>query len=193
MSTKLQIESLLFMAGRPLSAKKMSEILSVPVKEIEKEANELVDDYTNSAHGIHIMASGSNYQMATSPDNARLIGEFIKSEQTGDLSKPSLETLTIIAYRGPIAKSEIEQIRGVNCSLILRNLLIRGLVEAQFDRTLKTTAYQVTLAFLEFLGVRKASDLPDFERLHSDERLKALFEMQEKQSQQQDSTPETLP
>lgn len=180
------------MAGRPLSAKKMSEILSVPVKEIEKEANELVDDYANNPRGIHVMVSGGTYQMATSPDNSKLIEEFVKSEQTGDLTKPSLETLTIIAYRGPISKSDIEQIRGVNCSLILRNLLIRGLVEAQFDRALKTTVYQATLAFLEFLGVRKTSDLPDFERLHSDERLKALFEMQDKQAQQPTSS-ETLP
>lgn len=176
---KSKIESLLFIAGRPLSLKKIAEILDAKKDDVEKEAKELLQDYATSGRGIHIMKDGTSLQMATTPNNAKLIQDFIKSEQTGELTRPSLETLTIVAYRGPISKTELEQIRGVNCSLILRNLMIRGLVEANFDRKLKTTVYSITMPFLEFLGISSAEELPDFEKLHSDERLKTLLQMQE--------------
>ena len=170
-----KIEALLFLAGKPLSVKKLAEICKANTKETATAAKELHESYVASPRGVMIMRSGDSYQMATNPEVAHLVTDFIKSEQTGELTKPSLETLTIIAYRGPIAKADIEQIRGVNCSLILRNLLIKGLVEAEFDRTIKTTAYSVTMPFLEFLGVSSVEQLPEYARLHDDERLRTLF------------------
>lgn len=169
-----QIESLLFIAGKPLSVRKLADMLHAKPSEITSAADTLLERYKEDK-GIHIMRVDDNYQMATSPAQADLIETFIKSEQTGELTKPSLETLTIIAYRGPITKAELEQIRGVNCSLILRNLLIRGLIEAGFDRKLKITVYQVTLQFLEFLGVSTTRDLPEYEKLHNDVRLRELL------------------
>jgi len=176
--TKLQqqIEALLFIAGKPLSVKKLADMLGVKSKEITEAAEELLASYKGGERGIYIMRVDQSYQMATAPVHSNLVETFIKSEQTGELTKPSLETLTIIAYRGPIIKTDLEQIRGVNCSLILRNLLIRGLIEAHFDRALKLTVYQVTLEFLEFLGVSKAEELPDYEKLHNDTRLRELLE-----------------
>jgi len=170
-----QIESLLFIAGKPLSVRKLADMLHAKPSEITSAADALLERYKEEDKGIHIMHVDDNYQMATSPAQADLIETFIKSEQTGELTKPSLETLTIIAYRGPITKAELEQIRGVNCSLILRNLLIRGLIEAGFDRKLKITVYQVTLQFLEFLGVSTTRDLPEYEKLHNDVRLRELL------------------
>lgn len=182
-----KIEAILFIAGKPMSVKKLAEICKVGAKETQEAAKQLCDRYAESPRGIIIMHSGDSYQMATQPDAADLVTEFIKSEQTGELTKPSLETLTIIAYRGPIAKSDIEQIRGVNCSLILRNLLIKGLIEAEFDRTTKTTVYAVTMPLLEFLGVSSVDKLPEYERLHDDERLKTLL------TQAQDAAKKTEP
>lgn len=180
-----QIESLLFIAGKPLSVKKISEIVHAEPKDVEQALQECMHEYEQQERGLHIMKSGTTYQMATHPRYSNLVTEFIKSEQTGELTKPSLETLTIIAYRGPVSKTEIEQIRGVNCSLILRNLLIKGLIESSFDRTQKTTLYTVTLPFLEFLGVSKIDELPDYETLHSDERLQKLFRAQIEDEQPQ--------
>jgi len=72
--------------------------------------------------------------MTTAKESSEIVEKFLKEELTGEMTRPQLETLTIIAYRGPMTKMEIEQIRGVNCSLILRNLLMRGLVEAKLDK-----------------------------------------------------------
>lgn len=185
-----QIESLLFIAGKPLSVRKLADMLHAKPSEITTAADSLLERYKEDK-GIHVMRVDDNYQMATSPAQADLIETFIKSEQTGELTKPSLETLTIIAYRGPITKAELEQIRGVNCSLILRNLLIRGLIEAGFDRKLKVTVYQVTLQFLEFLGVSTTRDLPEYEKLHNDVRLRELLAQDIKGSEAKTNVPVT--
>jgi segregation and condensation protein B len=87
------------------------------------------------------------------------------------LTQPSIETLTIIAYRGPISKAEIEKIRGVNCSLILRNLMIRGLVDFDIDKNNGQELYNVTVDFLQYLGLNTVEDLPDYMRLHQLESL----------------------
>lgn len=173
-----KIEGLLFIAGKPLTGKKIAEIIGEKPEKVADALKSISAAYKEEERGMHIMQVNSTYQMATKPEHAPLVESFIKSEQSGELSKPSLETLTIIAYRGPVAKSELEQIRGVNCSLILRNLLIKGLIEAAFDRTLKATVYTITMPFLEFLGISSPQELPDYDRLHSDERLQELLRQQ---------------
>ena len=93
----------------------------------------------------------------------------------GELTRPSIETLTIIAYRGPITKPEIEQIRGVNCSLILRNLLMRGLVEESESVERLQPVYAISADFLRHLGLHAISDLPDYATLHGDEKISQLL------------------
>ena len=83
--------------------------------------------------------------------------------------------MTIIAYRGPIAKYELERIRGVNCSLIIRNLLLRGLIEEKSGREGQDSLYSVTPDFLRFLGLSRAPDLPDYERLSRHESLESFL------------------
>ena len=180
MSLKSQIESLLFISTHPLSIKKIAEITGGDIGEVEKSIAILQEEYNKKGGGIQLMKNGSQYQMVTSGDNAKLIKEFLKDEMTGELTRPSLETLTIIAYRGPITKFELEQIRGVNCSLILRNLLIRGLIEAKEDKKNMTTFYGITFDFMRYVGISDVSELPDYEKLHSSEILEKLFEEQKK-------------
>ena len=172
------VESLLFLAGRPLSVKKISEILGCTADAVNTAAEELVQAYNIPERGVHVMKSGSSYQMATSPSSSSIVKEFIKAEHAGELTRPSLETLTIIAYRGPITKAELEQIRGVNCSLILRNLLIKGLVDAREDRKKMATVYEITFDLLQFLGVHRVEELPDFEKLRHHETIMKLIEQQ---------------
>jgi len=176
METKSLIESLLFISGKPVSTARLAEILKKDKKEIAAAAEELIKEFNTSDRGIHIQKAGTSYQMATSPKATHIIKDFIKSEQTGELTKPSLETLTIIAYRGPITKAEMEKIRGVNCSLIIRNLMIKGLIEAREDREKMATVYNITFDFLKFLGLNRVENLPDYEKLNSDENLRKLFE-----------------
>jgi segregation and condensation protein B len=170
MSIKSQIESLLFIGAKPITVKQLAELIKADEAEIKKAGDELEEEYKNSSRGIQIIRNGNKYQMVSSPDNAKVVQEFIKDETTGELSRPSLETLTIIAYRGPIAKTSLDHIRGVNCSLILRNLLLRGLVETKSDKK-GETYYNVTFDFIRFLGINDINELPDYEKLNQVEAI----------------------
>ena len=180
MSVKSEIESLLFVSSRPLSAKRLAEASGHSKKEVEEALEALAADYdARDASGVMLLRNGDEVQMATAPDNAEMVKTFLKDESFGELTRPALETLTIVGYRGPLTKAELEQIRGVNCSLILRNLMIRGLVETEGGKTDDPTApatYRVTFDFLRYLGIRQMSELPDFENLRSDENLQKLLE-----------------
>ena len=174
-STKSKIESLLFVSAKPLTASQLADFLKTEKKAIIESADELLADYKKSQTGIQIIKDGLKYQMVSAPENAKVIQEFIKDETTGELSKPSLETLTIIAYRGPVSKFDLDRIRGVNCALILRNLLIRGLIEGKFNKTKNETFYAVTFDFIRFLNLNEIKDLPDFEKLHQDDTIDRML------------------
>lgn len=173
---KSQIESLLFISAKPTSAKQLAEIIDIEKeKEIREACDVLVEDYKKKSGGIQIIKNGGKYQMVSSPDNAAVVQALIKDETTGELSRPSLETLTIIAYRGPIRKIDLEKIRGVNCSLILRNLLLRGLVETKPGAEEDDELYNVSFDFIRFLGINDVSELPDFEKLSKEEVINEIL------------------
>ena len=124
-----------------------------------------------------MLSTASEYQLVSSPENKTVAEHFIKAELSGELTRPQLETLTVISYCGPITKPEIEQIRGVNCSLILRNLLMRGLVKESDKETNLLPSYEVTMEYLQHLGINSLSELPDYSELHNhDFVMKALNE-----------------
>lgn len=184
---KSKIESLLFISAKPLSVKRLVKLTDEDKKEVKEAVAELIGEYAERQSGLRIVKNGWKYQMTTSPQNAKLVKEFIKDETTGELTKPSLETLSIIVYRAPITKPELEQIRGVNCSLILRNLMIRGMVEQYTDKKNREVYYRPTFDFLRLLGVGEASELPDYKKLNSDENLgKLLNPRMEQESQPQE-------
>lgn len=168
---KSKIESLLFVSAKAMSVKSLAELITATPKEVEQAGDELVTELKESGRGVQIIKNGSNYQMVSSPANTELIQAFVKDETTGELSRPSLETLTIIAYRSPISKFDIDRIRGVNCGMILRNLLLRGLIEAKDDKTKENTYYSVTFDFIRFLGLNDVKELPNYEKLHADDTI----------------------
>jgi segregation and condensation protein B len=176
-SLKSQIESLLFIAGKPLALKEIANIIGekVSAKEINAAIEELTKDYQTQDRGLQIIKNGTEAQMVTAGSNAETVQNFIKEETVSELTKPSIEALTIIAYRGPIAKWELERIRGINCSLILRNLMLRGLVEEKIDNKKKETYYSLTLDFLKHLGISEANQLPDYESLKHNENIEQFL------------------
>jgi segregation and condensation protein B len=126
---KQQVESLLLVATKPLKVVKLKDFIpEATPEEIMAAVAELKEKYNQPDSGLNILENQGVIQLTTCPAVSATVKEFVKDETTGELTRPALETLTIIAYRQPISKSELEQIRGVNCSLILRNLLIRGLI-----------------------------------------------------------------
>lgn len=181
MSLKSQVESLLFVSLKPLSLKELAAATNAKSKDLEEALEQLIADYSQGERGLAIIKNNNQYQLTTAADNASLVQEFLKDETSGELSQPSLEALTIIAYRGPISKLELEKIRGVNCSLIIRNLLLRGLVEERFEKAKNENYYTVTHDFVRLLGLGSVSELPDYEKLNQAEALNTvLAETEEK-------------
>lgn len=172
---KSKIESLLFITNQPFTLKKLADITKSEKSDVIKAIEELMAEYNTVDKGIQIQKIDDKVQMVTSGENSKLVKDYIKEETTGDLTRASLETLTIIAYRGPINRAELEQIRGVNCAVILRNLLMRGLVEAAEDKKKMQLSYSVTLDFLKYLGLNEQSELPDFAKLNSNENLAKIL------------------
>ncbi|TSC95947.1 MAG: segregation and condensation protein B [Parcubacteria group bacterium Athens1014_10] len=173
---KSRLESLLFISSQPISLKRLAHLLEAGEDDIEKTARELLEEYKSQNRGIQITENGKKIEMVTHPENAKLVQNFLKEELSGELTPVGLETLTIIAYRGPISKLELEQIRGVNCSLILRNLMIKGLIEEERDEKMMAIKYRATLDFMHYLGINKIEELPDYQNLHNHENLVKLLE-----------------
>jgi len=170
-----QIESILFLSNKSLSLKKLAELTERSKTEIETVLETLKKEYNESGRGVRIMFNDDHVQMATAPESASVVEKFLKEELTGEMTRPQLETLTIIAYRGPITKMELEQIRGVNCSLILRNLFIRGLIESRMERKIGANVYEVTLDFVRYLGLTNVKELPDYENLSKSETIEEVL------------------
>jgi len=169
------IESLLFISHKPLTAKEVAKLIGATVEEAGRLIEELFNEYEAKKSGIRLAKLGDKYQMTSSPEASEVVNKFVKGEITGELTKPSLEALTVIAYRGPISKAELELIRGVNCSMILRNLMMRGLVEAKEDEKKQTVLYAITFDFLKYLGFSRVEELPDFEKLNRNNNLDKLL------------------
>lgn len=175
MELKNLLESLLFVASRPLTLKDLADFSKKDVKDVERAVSDLASEYNSGNRGLRIIENNKKYQMASAPDNAKLIQDFFQTEISGELTPASLETLTIIAYRGPIKKSELEKIRGINCSLILRNLLIKGLVEEKNSDNEDDKEYSPSLEFIKFLGVNSLKELPDYDKFHNNEDIDRLL------------------
>ncbi len=185
---KVQIESLLFVTTKPLKITKIKDLIeNSKLPDVKKAIEELKEKFNTEESGIRIIDNSGVIQFTTAPEQAELVKTFIKDETTGELSRPSLETLTIIAYRQPITKAELEQIRGVNCSMILRNLMIRGLVMKKDDKKMLTSYYFVTVDFLKFLGINDVNELPDYEVLNNNKDLHKLFNPDEEDDEGMDN------
>lgn len=172
MSLISHLSSILLVSNRPLSTRKLAELTNEKPQTVQAVLEELAKFYEKQDLGIRIFQTGSDFQMVTDPANTELVESFVKEESCGDLTRPQLETLAIIAYRSPIAKGEIELIRGINCSLILRNLLMRGLIREHESN--HQIVYSVSMEFLKFLGVARESNLPEYETYSNHELIAEL-------------------
>lgn len=173
MNLEHSIEALLFWKGESISLKELIKSLSTPEKKLsESEIHEALLALSENlkGRGIVLLANeDQEYMLGTSSDASALIERLTKEELNRDLGKASLETLSIIMYQGPIKRSQIDYIRGVNSTFILRNLLIRGLIEkkpAPDDN--RTSIYTPSFKLLSYLGVSKISDLPNFEAVKNE-------------------------
>lgn len=183
MSLKSTIESLLFVAGKPMTPKKIGELVQAKEAEAEQALKELQAQYRERQSGLQLFSTGRFWQMGTSGESAPTVEEFVKEEFSGELTRPQLETLTVVAYRSPISKYELDIIRGVHCGLILRNLMIRGLIDEEYDVKRKEHKYRISMEFLRHLGLRSPQELPEYDKLHGHEVVQTLLSQQEQREQ----------
>lgn len=155
-----KIEAVLMFKNEPVSAKDISSWLEVKVEEVRKALKNLQEFYKE--RGVVIVTDGENYSFGTRGELSSLIESLQKEELSRELGRAGLETLAIVLYRGPVSRREIDHIRGVNSGFILRNLLIRGLVERTDLPGERSFAYKPTLKLLEHLGVTRIEDLPEY-------------------------------
>ena len=170
------LQSLLLISAKPLSLSGLQKTVGMTDDEFKQAIVVLQETFNTDSSGIHLIVHEGKAQFASHPDEADVVKTFFKQEMVGELSRPSLETLTIIAYRGPMTKPEIEQIRGVNCSMILRNLLMRGLINEKEDRQRLQPVYTVSVDFIRHLGLDSIEQLPDFAALRNAEIIEQVIE-----------------
>ncbi len=159
-----QIEAVLFHKSEPVSLKKLADIFKVGEEAINQALNTLETKLAD--RGVRIIRVNSEVALATAPETGELIESLVKEELNRDLGKAGLETLAIIMYQGPIIRSQIDYIRGVNSSAIVRNLMVRGLIERVANpNDSRSFLYQPSMELLQQLGITKLEELPEFETL----------------------------
>ena len=161
-SLATKIEVLQFCGAEPISKKNLAELLASNITAVEEGLAEL--ETALASRGITLVKKEDEVMLGTAPEFSPLIEKLTKEELHKDLGKAGLETLSIILYFGPVSRSEIDYIRGVNSTFVLRNLLIRGLVErVQNKNDQRSFLYKPTFELITFLGLKGVSELPEYE------------------------------
>jgi segregation and condensation protein B len=173
------IESLLFVSGDPVKISKIVKITNEKQEYIEEILLIMADEYLKGSRGLMLFKKNDEVQLVSKPENASFVEQLVKNELQDSLSSAALEVVSIIAYRGPISKTEIESIRGVNCSYTLRNLLLRGLIQrGDNPRDNRGFVYSITFDFLKKLGIANVEKLPEYGILSVDERIGSIIDQQ---------------
>lgn len=166
-SLEQALEAILFYVAEPITSARLATIMSVTVEEINDAAAQLAGSL--AVRGIRVLHVNDTYELVTSPEVSDAITALRKEALSRDLGKAGAETLSVILYRGPLTRIHIEQIRGLNCSYILRSLLIRGLIEKQpaIDNP-RMVLYHPAPMLLRHLGVTSVTALPEYETIRAE-------------------------
>ncbi|MBP6858482.1 MAG: SMC-Scp complex subunit ScpB [Candidatus Pacebacteria bacterium] len=167
MNISAQLEAILFWKAEPVSIKKLCTLLDVGTDAINAGLQEL--ENALRGRGLTLVRTDDEVMLGTAKEISSLIEQLTKEELTRDLGKAGLETLSIILYQGPISRADIDYIRGVNSQFIVRNLLIRGLIErVENPKDARSFLYKTTLQLLSHLGISKIEELPEYEQVRKD-------------------------
>ncbi|MCL4404136.1 SMC-Scp complex subunit ScpB [Patescibacteria group bacterium] len=163
------VEALLFFYGEPITAAKVAKVTGFPEKECGALLKSLGDKLAaDPERGLWLLEEDGRFQLATKPSLAWLTKKLLEAEFKEELSPAALETLSLIAYLGPVPRSTVDYVRGVNSSFILRNLLIRGLIDRDLQSGKKNIyEYRASFEFLKHMGLGSVKDLPEYEKYQS--------------------------
>ena len=166
MELEALIESLLFVADRPVAVAQLAQALEVDEKAVEEALLALNEATLRGKRGLCLQRDRDRVQLVTTPDAAPHIQRFLGLELSGPLSQASLEALAIVAYRQPVTRAQVDAIRGVNCESVLRTLVSRGLVEevGRLEQVGRPILYGTTFEFLQQFGLGSLDELPPEEK-----------------------------
>lgn len=154
------IHALLFTSGETWKFSELADALKISKSEVEKGVGELADTLGNQA--IIPLIHNESVTLVTKPELKEFLETMESEELAKEFSKGAIETLALIAYKGPISKSDIDYIRGVNSQFMLRNLFLRGMIEKQSGGRDRGASYVISADALRFLGATSEDQLPNF-------------------------------
>lgn len=179
MTTLAKIEALLFVAGEEgIRIRQLAELLSLPPTGIQQSLEKMAHKYeADPESSLALIETGNTYRLVTKPQFAEILRDFSKAPTNQSLSRASLETLSIIAYKQPITRIEIDSIRGVNSSGALAKLQAFGLIKEDGKKEVlgRPNLYVTTDYFLDYMGINHLDELPVVDELEIHAQESQLF------------------
>lgn len=191
-----KLEAILFFKGEPVSIEKLISILKVSKEELLEAILSLNNKLAD--RGIVLMEKENELTLGTSPEFSELISDLQKEELNKELSKASLETLSILLYKNGASRADIDYIRGVNSSFTLRALAIRGLVDKIIEKKdSRRYIYKPSFDLLSYLGVKSVEELPEFNEVNNSietavKDIEEEIKEESKEEAKQESEPEEI-
>jgi|CXWL01.1.fsa_nt_gi segregation and condensation protein B len=166
------IEAALFFKGGTMSLKELAAAVNVTVEEADTYVKSLA--MSLEGRGLRVVYENGHVALGTAPSAHEMIEKMRREELDGPLGKAGLETLAIVMFKGPLSRSDIEYVRGVNSTTTLRTLLIRGLIErAENPKDKRSFIYQATAELPAYFGISTLSELPAYEETRN--KIDAMF------------------
>lgn len=161
-SLKGRIEAILFVAGEAVSIRDMAKALQIDEKELKAALKEIGSEYNYEQRGFMLKRFGDKVQLATRPLYSEDVLRLLQPVQQQSLSQAAMETLAVVAYKQPVTRAEVEQIRGVKCDYSLQSLMMKGLIQeaGRKDTIGRPILYATTDTFLSHFGIQGLEDLP---------------------------------
>ncbi len=180
MNRKALLEGLLFAVGEEgLSIERIEEIMDISYEELKKVIASLKESYDSDDRGIKLDVLGNRLKLTTKSIHKEYYQKLLEEEETGVLSQAALETLAIIAYNQPITRIDVDEIRGISSSHMIRKLVSRDLIKevGRSEGAGRPILYGVTDEFLDYFGLASIDDLPKIEEIdNNDSEETDLFE-----------------
>ncbi|PIR88184.1 MAG: SMC-Scp complex subunit ScpB [Candidatus Harrisonbacteria bacterium CG10_big_fil_rev_8_21_14_0_10_45_28] len=180
------LEALLFLYGDPIEIKKAADFLKTSEAKVRRAGEDLKQALDISGRGLTVVFHNDKIQLTTRADFGGMLDGLVKADLHDALTPAALETLAIVAYGAPISRMEVDFIRGVNSSFILRQLLLRGLIEREVDpKRANAYVYSTTVDFVKHLGITRIEELPEYNRLR--QTAHSIRQAQEEEAGEQPS------
>ena len=161
-SLKGRIEAILFVAGEAVGIRDLAKALRVEEKELKETLKKIGSEYDYEQRGFMLKRFGDKVQLATRPLYSEDVLRLLQPVQQQSLSQAAMETLAVVAYKQPVTRAEVEQIRGVKCDYSLQSLMMKGLIQeaGRQDTIGRPILYATTDMFLSHFGIQGLEDLP---------------------------------